>query len=388
MRIQNNIAALNSHRVLSANTTLMNKSLERLSSGYRINTASDDAAGMAASMRFRSEISSLKVASRNAAEATSLLQVSEGAMGQIDLILNRMKELATQAASANAGDDLSKIDAESTALESEIGRIVSFTKYGGKTLLDGSFGATTLTSVAITGFTSANGIENIDVSNAAAESIFYVSAMDTTNNLMTISQAPTSTGLAVKSQTIDYTAAVGMGVNEDYTLNFSDLGVKITVNSEFAEGDYTAGTTTTGSHFQTDVLGQSTFQIGTENASSSQMAFNLSDLSLSVLANGSSADIDLSSQTTAQAALATIDDAISYLASKRGDVGALVNRLTYAQSNLSVSVENKTASESVIRDVDMASEMSQFTKSQILVQSSIAMLAQANVAPQNIIQLL
>jgi len=367
----------------------MNKSLERLSSGYRINTAADDAAGMAASMRFRAEISSLKVASRNAAEATSLLQVSEGAMSQIDLILNRMKELATQAASANAGDDLTKIDAEATALETEISRIVSFTKYGGKTLLDGSFGATTLTSLAITGFTSANGVENIDVSNAAAESIFYVSAMDTANNLMTISQAPTSTGLQIKSQTIDYSAAVGMGVNEDYTLNFSDLGVKITVNNEFAEGDYTAGTTTTGSHFQTDVLGQSTFQIGTENTASSQMAFNLSNLSLNVLSGGSTpADIDLSSQTTAQAALSIIDNAISYLAAKRGDVGALVNRLTYAQSNLSVSIENKTASESTIRDVDMASEMSVFTKNQILVQSSIAMLAQANAAPQNVLRLL
>ncbi len=385
MRIQNNIAAINSHRVLSTNTTTMNKSLERLSSGYRINTASDDAAGMAASMRFRSEISSLKVASRNAAEATSLLQVSEGAMSQIDLILNRMKELATQASSANAGDDLSKIDAEATALESEIGRIVSFTKYGGKTLLDGSFGTTALSGTP-TGFVAANGIENIDVANAAADSTFYVSAMDTANNLMTITQA--TGGAIVRSQTIDYTAATTLSINEDATLNFSDLGVKITVNSDFAEGDYTTGTSGTASRFATGALGNATFQIGTENASSSQMAFSLSDLSLGVLANGSSADIDLSTQSTAQTALTTIDNAISYLASKRGDVGALVNRLNYAQSNLSVSIENKTASESVIRDVDMASEMSNFTKSQILVQSSIAMLAQANVAPQNIIQLL
>ena len=107
-----------------------------------------------------------------------------------------------------------------------------------------------------------------------------------------------------------------------------------------------------------------------------------------MLADGSTADIDLSSQTSAQAALSTIDDAISYLASRRGDVGALVNRLTYAQSNLSVSIENKTASESTIRGVDMASEMSVFTKNQILVQSSIAMLAQANAAPQNVLRLL
>ena len=118
------------------------------------------------------------------------------------------------------------------------------------------------------------------------------------------------------------------------------------------------------------------------------MAFTLSDLSLDVLADGSTADIDLSSQTSAQAALSTIDVAIRYLASRRGDVGALVNRLTYAQSNLSVSIENKTASESTIRDVDMASEMSVFTKNQILVQSSIAMLAQANAAPQNVLRLL
>ncbi len=385
MRIQNNIAALNSHRVLANNTKEMNKSLERLSSGYRINTAADDAAGMAASMRFRAEISSLRVASRNAAEATSLLQVSEGAMGQIDLILNRMKELATQAASANAGDDLTKINAEATALETEISRIVSFTKYGGKTLLDGSFGSTSLTGTPV-GFVAGNGIENIDVANAAADSTFYVSAMDTANNLMTITQA--TGGTIVRSQTVDYTAATGLGVNEDATLNFSDLGIKITVNSDFAEGDYTTGTSGTASRFATGALGLSTFQIGTENTSSSQMAFSLANLGLTVLSNGSSADIDLTSQTQAQNALSIIDDAISYLASKRGDVGALVNRLNYAQSNLSVSIENKTASESTIRDVDMASEMSIFTKNQILVQSSVAMLAQANAAPQNVLRLL
>ncbi len=387
MRVQNNIAALNSNRMLAKNTHDMNKSLERLSSGYRINTAADDAAGMSASMRFRSEISSLNVASRNAAEATSLLQVSEGAMSQIDLILNRMKELSTQAASANAGDDLSKINAEATALEDEISRIVSFTKYGGKTLLDGSFGATALSATATTvGFTSVLGVENIDVSNAAGDSTFHVSALDATANTLTLEMTNSS---GTQSQSVSYAAADLLGENEDTTLNFSELGVKITVNDTFAGDSVDADAAVTNAdRFETGAVGDATFQIGSEDNGASKLGFSIGNLSIGVLADGASADIDLATQSTAQTALTTIDTAISYLAAKRGEVGALVNRLGYAQSNLSVSIENKTASESVIRDVDMASEMSEFTKSQILVQSSISMLAQANVSPQNVLSLL
>lgn len=380
-RIQNNISALSSTRYLNHNSAAMDKSLSRLSSGFRINSGADDAAGLAASMRMRAEISSLKVASQNAQEATSLLQVAEGAMGQVDLILNRMKELATQAASGNASSDLTQINNEQTALQGEIGRIIGFTKYNGQTLLNGSFGAVALSGTP-TQFVAANGVENIDVSNALASTAYAISAINTTTRSITLQAGGTSG----PTQTLTYSNA--LGANQDQVLDFNTLGVKITVNSQFSTAAL-AGTYTTAATFSTTALTAATFQIGNENAATSQLGVTLSDLRLDQAAGlTGGVAIEMDTQAHAQTALATIDTAISALANRRGAVGAYVNRLGYAQSNLAVSVENKSASESTIRDVDMASEMSTFTKNQILVQSATAMLAQANSAPQSVLSLL
>lgn len=375
-RIQNNVAALNTNRYLNKNQGLMSQSLARLSSGYRINSASDDAAGMAASMRFRAEIESLKVASRNAAEATSLLQVAEGSCSQLDEILVRMKELATQAASGNAGVDRGKIDLEATQLEAEISRIVSYTQYNGQTLLDGSFGAVALSSTAPVGFTAANGVENIDVTNGQPGATYTVSAISYAANTITLSNGTTS-------QTVTYGSPA---INTDQVLDFSDLGVRLTINSQFAanETNIVAGVST----FSTKALSPAKFQVGSENNASNQLGFSLPDLTLAHLSGGATADIDLTTQAGAQAAMDTISTAIDTLASARASIGVVVNRLSYTSSNLSVSIENKTASESTIRDVDMAMEMSEFSKYNILTQAGVSMLAQANNVPQQILSLL
>ena len=139
-RIQNNIAAMNAQRNLGINDSAMSKSLERLSSGYRINSAKDDAAGLSISQGFRADLASYKVASRNVTEANALLQTAEGAMDQVGNILTRLKELATQAASANAGTNIDKINAEGNSLLLEIDRIANSTSYAGTKLVDGSFG--------------------------------------------------------------------------------------------------------------------------------------------------------------------------------------------------------------------------------------------------------
>lgn len=378
-RIQNNITAYNSLNYLNKNSQAMDKSLSRLSSGYRINSAADDAAGLSSSMRMRAEISSLKVASRNAAEATSLLQVAEGAMSQVDLILNRMKELATQASSGNAGQDLSKINAEASALSSEIDRIVGFTEYNGQTLLDGNYGSVALSTGGTVDFTAANGIENIDVTNASANTSYTISSIDTTAGTVTLTDGTIS-------QQVNYTS--GLAANTDETLDFSQLGVKVTINSQFEEANKT-NIFDTNSTIETEAaLGNANFQIGNENNSDNRLGFTLSNVKMAALNGGSALSVDLSSISSSQTALADIDTAISYLAGKRAEVGTLVNRLGYAQSNLSVSIENKAAAESTIRDVDMAAEMSTFTKNQILVQASTSMLAQANSAPQNVLSLL
>ena len=269
LRIQNNIAAFNAHRNLTISDAGLSKSLERLSSGYRINKAGDDAAGLSISQAFRADIASFKAASRNTAEANSLLQVAEGALDQIGNMLVRLKELATQASSANSGANLDKINAEGDALIEEIGRIATSTEYAGTKLIDGSFSA----------------------------QVFQVGASADADNQITV------------------------------TL-----------------GDATAAT-------------------------------------LALTAG------QLSAAGTALTFLGTVDTAISSLNGVRGDIGAIQNRLSYAYTNLSITIENVMAAESVIRDVDMAAEMTTFTKNQILLQAGTAMLAQANMAPQQVLAL-
>jgi flagellin len=258
LRIQNNISAMNTHRQLSISDANMSKSLERLSSGYRINRAADDASGLAQSQQMRANIASLKMASQNVAQANSQVQVIEGAYDQIGNILTRLKELATEAASA--GSDGTKINSEATQLTAEITRIG--------------------------------------------------------------------------------TGAVGGG----------------------------------------------TFQVGADASTNSQINFTASAVTADVTLGLTG--LDLSGATTARTALTTIDTAIGTLNTMRGTLGAVQNRLGYAGANLSTTIENTQAAESVIRDVDMADEMTTFTKNQILLQAGTAMLAQANQAPQSILSLL
>lgn len=379
-RIQHNVVALNSHRNLIVNEKTLNKSLERLSSGYRINSAGDDAAGMAASMRLRAEIGALKVAARNATEATSLMQVAEGALSQIEMILIRMKELAVQAASANTGSDSEKIDLEATQLEEEITRIIGFTEYDGKKLLDGTFGSAAVSSSG--DFTAANGIVYTDVSRANAAETYTATV---NSAAQTITLTATSDG---SNQTVSFADGYGLGANETYLLNFDDLGVKIKVDEDFTTA-IASNTINTGDTITTATARANTvFQLGAESDAFSRLAIILPDLRLDVLNGGSYFDIDLNTQATSIAALDQIDNAISILASGRAYIGASLNRIAYTSSNLAVSIENKTASESVIRDVDMAAEMSEFTKSNILVQAGMSMLAQANQVPQSVLQLL
>jgi len=270
LRINTNVAALNAHRQLLGTEQSLNKSMERLSSGYRINSAADDAAGLAVANRLRAEVRSLNVASRNVSEASSLLKIAEGAANEIEGILERMKELATQAASANTSTtDKAKLDAEFQALIDEIDRIVDDTEYQGTALLDGNFSGT-----------------------------FQVGSGDTS------------------------------GVD---TLNVS--------------------------------------------------ISNLDSTSLTV---GSDA---LTSAATAVTAITHVDAAIDTLSTNLGNIGAAMNRLDYTYSNIQVSIENFSASESVIRDADMASEMVDFTKNQILLQAGTAMLAQANMSSQVVLSL-
>lgn len=366
MRIANNIAAMNAQRNLGVADAGLSKSLERLSSGYRINKAADDAAGLSISSNMRAEISSLNVASRNTAQASSMLQVAEGAMDQINNMLTRLKELATQAASANVTSaDRTKINSEAGKLTLEIERIADSTKYNGTALINGNFGATasTATLVSSEGVASAS---SIDVSGIVDSTATYTvtDAADTTVTLTNGTITQTLTGISTGAQ----------------TLNFDALGVKITLDNAYSTSAELAGTFTVSSSTQN-------IQVGKENDSINRIAIAIGDMQMSALNDGSTLSVDLSSVAGANSALADVDTAISYVAGKRGDLGAYMNRLSYASANLATNIENAQAAESVIRDVDMAAEMTNFTKNQILLQAGTAMLAQANMAPQQVLAL-
>ncbi len=369
LRIQNNIAAFNAHRNLKTADTGLSKSLEKLSSGFRINKASDDAAGLAVSMRFRAQIKSLAQAGRNASEANSLLQVAEGAGDQITNILQRMKELATQAASSNTGTtDRTNIASEVDNLESEISRIANSTKYSGTALINGNFGGLSVSSGGAGNLTAANGIQAIDVSNAAAATSYGVTVSTASNGAITVTNGTTT-------QTISLGALSGI---ETQTLDFSNLGVKLTANSLVDSGGIAAST------LLTSATSSSSFQVGYENNSNNSITFSLSDLT----ASGLTADVNVNTLSGAQTALTTIDSALDTLANARATIGRTQNQFGFASANLSSTIENLSAAESVIRDADMAFETVAFTKNQILLQAGTSMLAQANQAPQSVLSLL
>jgi flagellin len=286
-------------------------------------------------------------------------------------MLTRMKELATQAASANAGSNLDKINAEGNKLIDEIDRIANSTKYAGTNLLNGSFGVTLSTGT----WTVTAGRQS--VYGMASDQTYNAAVVSTAAGVRSMTISATLSGGARYSETIYGLTAPGVGSTKEVA--FNTLGLTVTLNSSFA---VSAGTIV--SHTAT----ASNFQVGTSSSGNDKIGILIGNVTSAVIANGSALSKDqLTSAAAAQTLLDTLNTAISYLSGKRGDIGAAQNRLSYATANLASTIENFTAADSVIRDVDMAAEMTSFTKSQILLQAGTAMLAQANSAPQQILSL-
>ena len=370
MKIQSNTAALAAQRNLATSDGVLGKSIGKLSSGYRLNKASDDAAGMGIANKIRADLKALAQASRNASQATALVQVAEGAVGTISNILDRMKELATQSASDSVTDtDRSKINNEYGALQLEITRITDNTKYQGQTLLKGSYGVT-VSSISMSGAgTGITSTSAVTLSNAQAATTYTMTQVTGTSLTLTASLGTGTT----TSQTIAHTAYGAQ------TFNFDKLGVKLTVDSAYAATGVMAGTIVTGA------AAGGTFQVGTDNNSDSKIGLTLGNLSLTGLGLSTALGTTIS---TAQAAVTALDTAIGTLNDVIGTIGAASNRFDYALQNLQSIMENMGAAESVIRDADVGAEMTTFTKNQILQQAGTAMLAQANSAPQSVLSLL
>ncbi len=276
LSINQNIAAVNSYRNLSNTQNDLSKSLEKLSSGFRINRAADDAAGLAISEGLRSQVGGLKVAARNAQDGISVVQTAEGALTEVHAILQRVRDLGVQAANdSNSTDARANIQTEADSLVDELGRIADSTNFNGTQLLDGTGG--------------------------------------------------------------------------------------------------TAG-----------VL---TFQVGADGATTSAIEVDLSGANVNAVVTTMGA-LDFSSHTSSQTAINSIDTAIGSISTARSELGAMQNRFEHTIKNINVATENLSASESRIRDTDMAQEMVSFTRAQILSQAGTAMLAQANQIPQGVLSLL
>jgi flagellin len=393
LRVNTNIPALNTRRVLSINNRDLKTRIERLSSGLRINRAADDAAGLSVSEGMRAELTGLRQAVRNSEQATNLIQTGEGALNEVNAILVRMRELAVQSASSTVNDDNREaINAEYVQLTNEIDRISTVTSYNNTNLLTGfgnvvSKDAAVSTSLAST----TTGVANVQVSGATAGT--YLFADSAGDNEITL-------GNGVTTQTIDIGPALdtdGVGgvvaTSSAIVANFDRLGIQLTLSGQ---KNPTALDPATDGYRDSDLDGLAlvvdsgtggTFQVGPDDGQVHRIEINIADMraSGSVLNLGSSTTSSLSG---AQAAIGSIDLAISTVAQQRGDLGAFQNRLAFNIRANENAIENIQASESSIRDADIASEVSAFTRAQILVQSGTSLLAQANVLPQNALSLL
>ncbi|WP_349408633.1 flagellin [Pseudalkalibacillus sp. SCS-8] len=338
MRINHNIAALNTYRQLGSANNMQMKSMEKLSSGLRINRAGDDAAGLSISEKMRGQIRGLDQASRNAQDGISMIQTAEGALNETHSILQRMNELATQAANGTlSSNDRTAIADEITELNSEIDRIASSTKFNGQTLLDGTLGVQqnkTTSGIQV----GTAGVTGIDISGAAATETYQMSTSGAGQYTLTTS------GGDVQNLTLaDGTAG---------TLNFDKLGVKITVDgSQTAAGIVASNVGTTAGAVTTTGSAAVSLQIGSEDVGAQKLGITIGDMDSTSLGVNA---VDVSTSANAGQAMDDIQSAIDTVSAQRSKLGAYQNRLEHTINNLGTTSENLTAAESRIRDVDYA----------------------------------
>ncbi len=402
MRINTNISALNAHRQLMTNTEMGSRAMEKLSSGLRINRAGDDAAGLAISEKMRGQIRGLHQASRNAQDGISLIQTAEGALSEIQTILQKMRELATQSASdTNTGDDRKEIQKEINQLAQEISRIAAQTEFNTQKLLDG-----TLEDMAF--HIGANKGQNVKLSiGEMSAKELEVQGKVCIATAVKLTESDTIPGLQVRSLTgkeltIEFAALQdkdGKGVAKT-TAGLSADGKTITVSLAQEEGDGTDPGVINATHGDVkaaleSVAAEAGIEVleGTGFNGTTNLNETTKPVSTSVskqLNEGASelVGIYVSSQSAADEAIETLDKAIVNVSAERSMLGAYQNRLEHTIANLGTSAENLQAAESRIRDVDMAAQIMEFTKANILNQAATAMLAQANIAPQTVLQLL
>ncbi|WP_372383477.1 flagellin [Xanthomonas sp. NCPPB 1068] len=394
--INTNVMSLNAQRNLNTSSASMSTSIQRLSSGLRINSAKDDAAGLAISERFTTQIRGLDVASRNANDGISLAQTAEGAMVEIGSNLQRIRELSVQSSNAtNSATDRDALNSEVKQLTAEIDRVANQTNFNGTKLLNGDFsgalfqvGADAGQTIGINSIVDAN-VDSLGKANfAAAVSGAGVTGTATASGSVSgMSLSFNDASGAAKSVTIadvkvasgdtaaDVNKKVAAAINDklDQTGMYASIKTDGTLQIESLKAGQDFTSLTAGTSSATGItVGAG---LTTASAASGSTASTLSSL-------------DISTFSGSQKALEIVDKALTAVNSSRADMGAVQNRFTSTIANLSATSENLSASRSRIRDTDYAKETAELTRTQILQQAGTAMLAQAKSVPQNVLSLL
>ena len=402
-RINTNTSAVNTYRSYSSAQAGLERNIERLSSGLRINRAADDSAGLAISQRMNNQVRGMQQANRNVQQANNMMQTAEGGLNQIHSILGRMRELAVQSASDGLNaDDRASIDLEFQQLKAEISRIGEATEYNGMKLINGERQkSTSLTGSGLnTGGKDHLSIYSVNSDVATGTKFDFVKTEDDE-----ISLRNTATG---EVQTLHQPDTGGFAEND--VLNFDQLGITIELGADFAEA--AEGTASTGvpasgeigaDYFEVTQGSFTTMQVGSDNdadhaagdssdvngpagdVTENRITLNISDSTSKGLGIS---DSEVSSLSDSQRAINELDAAIAKVNDERSNIGALQNRFEYTSSNLMNSIQNNSASLSTIQDADFAVEAADLARNQILTQSGTAMLAQANQISQNVMGLL
>ena len=391
MRIQHNISALNTHRNLNFNNTQASKNLEKLSSGYKINRAGDDAAGLAISEKMRGQIRGLDMATKNANDSISLIQTAEGALNETHSILQRMRELAVQSANdTNTAQDRAELQKEMDQLSQEITRISTDTEFNTRKLLNGNLSGATN---ALTFHIGANSAQNmkLEVSDLGAKTLGIAGMSGSQAQTIATNISVTNrTGENIEIKFAELSKESGKAISATSAVMSND-GKTITVTLAQKAGDgKQAGTITATEKDVADALAQFG-SLNVDGSKATTTALQNAPTAATVDAANTVTEktgLDISTQTSADSAIAKIDKALNKVSTERSKLGAVQNRLEHTINNLGASSENLTAAESRIRDTDMAAEMMGFTKNNILLQAAQSMLAQANQQPQGVLQLL
>ena len=394
MVVQHNLTAMNSNRQLGVTTSAQAKSAEKLSSGYRINRAGDDAAGLKISEKMRSQVRGLNRASTNAQDGVSLIQTAEGALNEAHSILQRMNELAVQGANdTNENIDRKAINEELDALTTELDRISSTTQFNKQNLLDGSFKNKKLQ-------VGANADQNIEISIGSMNAK-TLGLKDVSGTIEKTAQEGVNP-VAIKYQGMSYTYRPKSSLEKN-TANAISV-FKKQLNGKYTPANY-AAQFENGKVFYKSLVNDKTYSTvakavaGDVSAAKQAMSADVKKNINTYLQTSAVTAKALSSYTQngnarvdtyemANNSITAIQDAINKVSSQRSALGALQNRLEHTIANLDNVAENTQAAESRIRDTDMASEMVEYSKNNILAQAGQSMLAQSNQSTQGVLSLL